>query len=106
MILQFGWLSQEFACEAMPAHTPQSWGSRPVGEHEHFSLVDLIFRKDIRAGFRFYLDFRVGKTRLDSSDRFVFVRNGYKKHFPAHSTTGASARPRRADLPALCHGLV
>jgi hypothetical protein len=91
--------------QARAAYTT-NLGSRPLGQHEHFALVDLIFRKAIRTGFRFYLNFRVGKTRLDCSGRLVFVWNGYKKYFLAHSTTGASARPHGADLPALCHGLV
>ena len=54
-------------------------GSRPRWEHEHFAVVDLIFRKDIRTGFRNYPNFRVGKARLDSSDGLNLVGNGDKE---------------------------
>jgi hypothetical protein len=75
-------------------------------EHEHFAVVDLILRKNIRTGFRVHLNFRVGKAHLDRSDGRDFVGNGDKEYFLAHCTTGASARSHGANLPALCHGLV
>ena len=53
--------------------------SRPLREYEHFAVVDLIFRKDIRTGFRIYLNFRVGKARLDRSDGLGFVGDGDKE---------------------------
>jgi len=54
-------------------------GSRPLREHEHFAVIDLIFRKDIRTGFRIYLNFRVGKACLDRSDGLYFIGNGDKE---------------------------
>ena len=51
----------------------------PLREHEHFAVVELIFRKDIRTGFRVYLNFRVWKARLDRSDGLDFVGNGDKE---------------------------
>ena len=58
---------------------PLHRGSRPLREYEHFAIVDLIFRKDIRTGFRIYLNFRVGKARLDRSDSLDFVGDGDKE---------------------------
>lgn len=75
-------------------------------KHEHFAVAHLIFRKDIRAGFRIYLNFRVWKARLDRPDGLDFVGNGDKKYFLAHCTTCTSAGPKGADLPTFCHGLV
>ena len=58
----------------------ETWGSRPLRrDHEHLAVIDLIFRKDIRTGFRIYLNFRVGEARLDRSDGLVFVGNGDKE---------------------------
>ena len=54
-------------------------GSRPLREHEHFAVIDLIFRKDIRTGFRIYLNFRVGKACSDRSECLCFVGNGNKE---------------------------
>ena len=54
-------------------------GSCPLREHEHFAVIDLIFRKDIRTGFRIYLNFRIGKACLDRSDGLYFVGNGDKE---------------------------
>jgi hypothetical protein len=65
-----------------------------------------MFSKKILTGFRIYLNFRVGQTRLDRLDGLDFVGNGDKEQFLSHCTTGASSRPHRADLPAFCHGLV
>jgi len=42
-----------------------------------------MFRKDIRTGFRVYLNFRVGKAGLDRSNSLDFVGNGDKKYFLA-----------------------
>ena len=53
--------------------------SRALWENEHFAVVELMFRKHIRTGFRLYLNFRVGKARLDCSNRVDFVGNGDKK---------------------------
>ena len=53
--------------------------SRPLREYEHFAVVDLIFRKDIRTSFRIYLNFRIGKARLDRSDGLGFVGDGDKE---------------------------
>ncbi len=54
-------------------------GSHGLWEHEHFAMVDLIFRKHIRTGFRKYLNFRIGKARSDCPDGFDLVGNGDKK---------------------------
>ena len=54
-------------------------GSRPLREHEHFAVIDLLFRKDIRTSFRIYLNFRVGKACLDRSDGLYFIGNGDKE---------------------------
>jgi len=43
------------------------------------TVNDLIFRKNIRTGFRIYLKFRVGKARLDCSEGLLFIWNGDKK---------------------------
>jgi len=48
-------------------------------EYEHFAVVDLMFRKHTRTGFRMYLNFRVGKARLDRSDGLNFVGDGDKE---------------------------
>jgi hypothetical protein len=53
--------------------------SRSIREHEHFTVADLILRKDIRTGFRIYLDVRVGKASLDRSEGFDFVGNTDKE---------------------------
>jgi len=48
-------------------------------EHEHFAVIDLMFRKNIRTGFRVYLNFRVREARLHGSDSLDFIGNGDKK---------------------------
>lgn len=62
---------------AWPPHDAR--GSRSRREHEHFAIADLIFRKDIRTGFRLDLKFRVGKARSDRSDGLDLVGNGDKE---------------------------
>jgi len=68
-------------------------GSRPLRDYEHFAIVDLIFRKDIRIGFRIYLNFRAGKARLDRSDSLDFVGDGELEHVRV-----MSALPPKADI--------
>ena len=75
-------------------------------KHEHFAVAHLIFRKDVRTGFRIDRNFRVRKTRLDRPNGLDLVGDGDKKYFPAHCTTCPSAGPKGADLPAFCHGLL
>jgi hypothetical protein len=53
--------------------------SRPLWQHNHLAVADLMFRKDLRTGFRMYFNFRVRKARLDRLDRLDFVGNGDKK---------------------------
>jgi hypothetical protein len=53
--------------------------SRSLRDHEHLAVADLVLSKNIRIGFRIYLNFRVGKARLDRSDGLDFVGNGDKK---------------------------
>ncbi len=48
-------------------------------EHEHFAVIDLMFRKNIRTGFRVYLNFRVREAHLHGSDSLDFIGNGDKK---------------------------
>ena len=64
-----------------PLRLERRWhhNSRPLWEHEHLAVNDLIFRKNIRTGFRIYLKFRVGKARLDCSEGLLFIWNGDKK---------------------------
>jgi hypothetical protein len=64
-----------------PLRLERGWrhNSRPVWEHEHLTVNDLIFRKNIRTGFRIYLKFRVGKARLDCLEGLLFIWNGDKK---------------------------
>src|SRR5579872_1737794 len=80
--------------------------SRSRRKHEHFAIVDLIFRKDIRTGFRIYLNFRVRKARLDRPDGLDFVGNSDKEYFLSHCATCPSAGPQGTDLPAFCHSSV
>jgi len=54
-------------------------GVTTLREHKHFTVVDLIFRENMRTGFRIYLNLRVGKTCLDRSEGFDFVDNGDKE---------------------------
>lgn len=77
--------------------------SRFRRQHEHFAIIDLIFRKNIWAGFRIYLNFRVRQARLDCSDGLGLIGNSNEEYFLAHCTTCASARPAGADLPTFCH---
>ncbi len=57
----------------------QRFESRPLWQHNHFAVADLMFRKDLRTGFRMYFNFCVRKARLDRLDRLDFVGNGDKK---------------------------
>src|SRR6185312_9649351 len=82
-----------------------SLGSQAVRENEHFAVAELVLRKEFRAGFGVYLDFRVGKAGLDRSDGLDLVGNCDKKQFLAHCTA-ATGRSHGADLPTICHGSV
>lgn len=65
--------------QARRTATNVAWSRRPLWKHEHFAVADLIFRKNVRTGFRVYLNFRVGKACFDCSDSLDFVGNGNKK---------------------------